>query len=436
MSLFVKNIGLTYLTEIFLSTLSFFTGILLARLLTVEDRGVMVLVTTLPITVMYLTNLGLPQANIYFIGRKGYAPKYIYGNALLVAAITGILVVLLLQPLKGLILGNLLKGLPEEYWVPLMVIIPLILITVNQSSIISAFQRFDLYNLIRVSSPVFMLIGLVIFLWIIHGTLPAALIVYFVATILTSGLGFLLTRQLVPIKLKFDLLLTIRSLRFGLKSFVETLFISLNYRLDVFLVAYFLDSQQVALYGVAVALAEVAWNLPNSIGAVLYPRLTNMPYEQVNIFTAKTCRTALALSFFLVLALSLFGWILLPLVYGPAYARAIPALLALLPGILCMSVYKVLTRDFTSRDQQQYTIIASAISLVIITGLDLLLIPHWKIFGAAIASTAGYSFATLLVCLFFVHESKLSFKEILFLQAEDITALKQNWRLTMKGIRG
>jgi len=90
--------------------------------------------------------------------------------------------------------------------------------------------------------------------------------------VLMAILSLVLTGREVPLILTFDRLLTKETFRFGLKSYLQNLVGSLNYRLDVYILAFFLTPKQVAFYGVATSLAEVAWYIPNSVGVVLFPR--------------------------------------------------------------------------------------------------------------------------------------------------------------------
>ena len=105
------------------------------------------------------------------------------------------------------------------------------------------------------------------------------------------------------------------------------------------------------------------------------------------------------------------GWLLLPLLYGPAYKASVAPLMILLPGVLAMSHYKVLTSNFTSRNRQQVSILAASVALALNFGLDWLLIRPWGVIGAAVASTTGYAAAGLILLVFFLRESGLAWQE-------------------------
>ena len=84
------------------------------------------------------------------------------------------------------------------------------------------------------------------------------------------------------------------------------------------------------------------------------------------------------------------------IVYGDQFAGASTALQILLPGIVALSVAKVLSAYVAGRGMPQYNTLVAFLSLAITVGLDLKLIPIWGINGAALASTASYICSTIL----------------------------------------
>ena len=431
--MFIRDVFYTFFSEILSVGANLLIGVVLARSLTVSERGVMVLVMTLPWTVFSLASFGVPQANIYLVGRKKRDAKVVLGNALVMAAILGLLSVIILNALKNAALRTVLRGLPQEYWRPLILLIPILLADGMMLSILRVRQRFDLFNLRRLGTPILMLTGFVMVLVLLKGGLTAAVGVYVATTVLMVILSLVLTGQEVPLTLTFDRALTKETFRFGLKSYVQNLVGSLNYRLDVYLLALFLAPEQVAFYGVATSLAEVAWYIPNSVGVVLFPRLSNAPIEQIHQITAKVCRNTLAVTVPIVGAMLAVSWLLVPLIYGPAYRATVPPLLVLLPGVLSMCLYKVLTRNFTSRNRQQVSIMASSVALTLNLSLDWKLIPRWGVVGAATASTLGYTAAGMVLLAFFLRESRLSWREALLPRRDELIG---HWQWVRSSLRG
>jgi O-antigen/teichoic acid export membrane protein len=107
-------------------------------------------------------------------------------------------------------------------------------------------------------------------------------------------------------------------------------------------------------------------------------------------------------------------------IYGAEYNNSVNSMLLILPGIIVMSLYKVLTRNFSSRNKQQVSIMAAGIALVVNIGLNLLWIPQFGIEGAALASTVSYILASTLLVIKVRMESDLTIREMLFVNRTDL----------------
>ena len=89
---FFRNVLGTFATEVLTVGLNMLLGILTARLLGPERRGILTLVMTLPLTLVRFADLGLSQANIYLIGRSKRPAKVILINSLVIALLSGLIV--------------------------------------------------------------------------------------------------------------------------------------------------------------------------------------------------------------------------------------------------------------------------------------------------------------------------------------------------------
>ena len=60
------------------------------------------------------------------------------------------------------------------------------------------------------------------------------------------------------------------SLIFGLKGHISNVLSFINYRIDIFIIAYFLDDIAVGIYSVAVLISERIWLVSQSVSSVLF----------------------------------------------------------------------------------------------------------------------------------------------------------------------
>jgi O-antigen/teichoic acid export membrane protein len=417
---FFRNVLGTFGTEVLTVGLNMLLGILTARLLGPERRGILTLVMTLPLTLVHFADLGVSQANIYLIGRRKRPAGAILINSLVIALSSGLVIAAVLWLLRDLVLDKLLSGLPAPYFAAILLLLPLLLLYTYWMAILRAWERFRLVNLLLLLMPVSLLICVTPALLIFRGqgsSLEWATAAYLGGSLLAIGVGLFVVGRQVRLQSTdavkpFDSRLARESLGYGLKSYFQNLMGHLAYRLDIYLVALFLDPRDVAFYSIAVSIAELAWYVPNSVGIVLFPKLSNEVEERIHPLTAEVCRHTFAITLLATVGVTIAGIIGIPLLYGAEYRPAIFPLLALGPGIVVMSLYKVLTRNFSSRNRQQVSVITALIGLALNVVLNVLLIPRLGTIGAALASSCAYVVMSVVLLVAFQRESQLTWRQI------------------------
>lgn len=214
--------------------------------------------------------------------------------------------------------------------------------------------------------------------------------------------------------------------KYSMKNYFGTIFQSFNYRLDMLLVAYFLNSSDVGLYTAAVSIAELVWYIPDSISYILFPYTSASSSKQANHFTPIVIRNALFLTLIAALVLFLIAPWILSLLFGGSFIGAIMPVRILLPGIIALGLWKVICNDMAGRGLPQYKSYSAGLSLFFTVLLDFVLIPRFGISGAAIASSLAYTIAAVSVVLWFLKISKVRVCDILFLSYPDIQYIKNS----------
>jgi O-antigen/teichoic acid export membrane protein len=111
--------------------------------------------------------------------------------------------------------------------------------------------------------------------------------------------------------------------------------------------------------------------------------------------------------------------------YGNRYAPAIPPMFMMLPGIIMISLYQILSRNFTSRNRQQVNIVAAGVALAVNATSNLILIPRFGIVGAALSTAISYSLAAGILLTVFVRESGRSVRHTVMVGAADLARYPQ-----------
>jgi len=130
-------------------------------------------------------------------------------------------------------------------------------------------------------------------------------------------------------------------------------------------------------------------------------------------------RSVFALTLFLAVLLGLFSYPLIIILFGSSYEGSVPALRLLLPGVVLLAVCKVLASDLGGRGLLVYNSLASLAGLLATILLDLVLIPRWGIYGAAVASSISYTLSTAVTLIVYTRVSRHSTRDVLVPRRED-----------------
>ena len=202
----------------------------------------------------------------------------------------------------------------------------------------------------------------------------------------------------------------------------------LNYRLDVFLVAAFSGARSVGLYALAVVLGQLLWIVSNSVATVLLPRVASSSPIEGARQAAQLTRITLLIGVAGAAALALIASPLINIVYGQAYAEAVPMLLALLPGVVAFIAVKVLSAYLIGVGRLRITVIVSLIGLIATLALDFTLIPRLGAVGAAIASSVSYSLSAIVTVGCAMKLAGLPAREFLLVRRADLMVVANGLR--------
>jgi len=200
-----------------------------------------------------------------------------------------------------------------------------------------------------------------------------------------------------------------------------------NYRLDVFIVNYFLSTTQVGVYAVGVAVSESLWQIPQAAATALFPRTARTLQEGAAAFTCQILRQVCLISVATAALLALVSPVAIPLFFGARFTSSVPVIWWILPGTVALALGKVAASDLAGRRKTYYTSIFGILSLVITALLDVLLIPRMGIAGAALASSLAYSLYGGLLLAALRHELQVSWRTILIPSRAEFLRYRQSF---------
>ncbi len=216
-----------------------------------------------------------------------------------------------------------------------------------------------------------------------------------------------------------DRLLFVRSIRFGLKAMLISLLLVLLFRVDVYLVRYFLGAAATGVYSIAIVLAEMLQKIPNVAGTVLFSKIVAQEGEERDRLTARVSRSIFVLTLIAAGGVALVGSWLIPWLFDPRYEGAYVPLLYMLPGVVAMASGSVINTNLWVQGYPPQAVIAPIAAVCTNVVLNLLLIPRFGLIGAGVATSVAYTLWAGLLFAYFSKKTSIAFRELVMIRISD-----------------
>jgi O-antigen/teichoic acid export membrane protein len=107
------------------------------------------------------------------------------------------------------------------------------------------------------------------------------------------------------------------------------------------------------------------------------------------------------------------------ILFGKDFFNSISVLNYLIPGVVLLTIFKVMNTDLAGRGKPWISLKAMIPALIVNVLLNLLFIPKYGADGAALSSTISYSVAAILFLHFYSKTVQIKIKEILKFKYSD-----------------
>lgn len=366
---------------------------LISRALGPAGRGLYAYPAALLGIMVALGHIGLEFAQVYLAG-QGRDLRRMWADATVVSVVLGALcaaglaIVIVIDPSAsgGLPLSWLAVpagltpvALMNLFWASLLQLDGRLVRAAQASWIGAALQAvavavlFSLHQL----SP----FRVLLLLWLMNGS--------------TWLLLLLACRRAGLVTLRIDPALLRQSVAFGVKAYAAQSTFYLIIRADQVLVPGYVGYRQLGLYSVAATVAQLLWLLTDPLAAALVP-------HQVRASPGEVHRLSFAMvwrSLWVSLVAAIGAWVLapfaVPIVYGPGFVGAVPALRLLLPGIVALAATKPLRALLLKQGRAVALSVLGFGALCLNVALNVVLLPRIGILGSSIASTICYALLAL-----------------------------------------
>ena len=232
-------------------------------------------------------------------------------------------------------------------------------------------------------------------------------------------------------RLRFDLSQIIQYIKFGILPMFTLILMTLNYRIDIFMLSdvFNIQNSEIGIYSVGVSLAEKIWLVPDAIKDILMSKLSNGSGASE---VAKVTRTSIAVSFFMLVLMVVFGKPVVLLLYGAEFEKAYEILIVMLVGVIGMVFYKMVYAFNVVQGRRIINLVYLGGAAVVNAIGNYFLIPIGGILAAAWASVISYLVCGGAFLIYFHRTASVKYSEMLILKKSDVAFLGDIFRRSKK----
>jgi O-antigen/teichoic acid export membrane protein len=230
--------------------------------------------------------------------------------------------------------------------------------------------------------------------------------------------------KITPVRFGFDPVVARKLSRLGFVYGLSIFAITLNYRLNIVMLQQLSDLKQVGLYTLGTTFAELIWQIPAALTAIVFSRSATA--EKDVEFTGKVlvlARIALAAGTLVAIGLAIAGPYFIPFLYGQQFAPSAIVLTTMLPGIVAFIIFKIFNVDLAGKGKPwaAMAVVAPCFLLNILAGF--LLIPSYGAIGAAMAASISYCAAAIGFVVLYSRVLKVPLADIVLFRRSDFELL-------------
>jgi O-antigen/teichoic acid export membrane protein len=397
-------------------------SILSARILGVENNGIIAAISVYPSIFMSMGSLGIRQAAAYYLGKGIYSETEVKQAIVQIWLLTSIISILMSF--------NLIFFLSDyvsiTYAVLAILPIPFVLFNIYNSGIFlgkNLIQEFSRISWIPSFIGLMLTIGLV---WIF----PLGIEGFFTAAIGGPAFVFLYFvlkgRFIQYLSIKVDAKIIMGLLRLGAVYAVSLLLINLNYKIDVVLLDVLSTSYETGIYSKGVSLTQVLWHIPMIFSTIIFSRSASSKnskeFSQKAVLLVKMIYPLLLIP---VILIGLFAEELSTFLFGSEFRPSGEVIRLLLPGIWVLIGFKILNMDLAGNGLPRIAIKAMSPALLVNIILNYFLIPSHGANGAAVASSISYALSTILIYFWYGKAREIHPRQLILTSKEDLILIRK-----------
>ena len=373
--------GLTLVTNLV-------SGIVTARALGPEGRGVTVALSAVSQLAGFLFAMGVAQSLSYFIARRPQdGPRLFTTWLLMLLPLTAIAIVVAELLLTTIFAVDGEQAIDAGRWF-LFTIVVVVGLELNFGLLLGA-HDFLFYNALRLAQPALAAASFVVLWWLDALTVVSSLIAATAGAALVLAVGMARAVGKVGVGAP-DLRLGLHTLWYGVRGQGVTLAANVNARLDLVMLPAFVAAAGVGLYSVATNVSLSVYQFASTFAGLVLPAAARDP-GRGPLKVIGALYITLAVAGVLALALARVARPLLGAVYGDDFRDAAEPLRLILPGAVLFAASSIVGAGLYAAGKPFTATLAQLAGMVItVAGLAIFL-RSGGITAAAIVSSASYA---------------------------------------------
>jgi O-antigen/teichoic acid export membrane protein len=417
MSSFISDVARVGISNVMMIALGLGTSITTARYIGPEGNGIIAALLVYPSLFMSIGSLGIRQSTTYFLG------KGIYSESQIKRAISQIW--MFTTAFSILISFILMRYFSKSGHNSLLVILALIpipfsLFNTYNSGIFLGKNDIKTFNKINWIPSLVIFLGTLVFVVGINLDVAGAMMAAIGGPLFIAVILLFKNKFIQDISLNFDWNIIKPMLSLGVVYAISLLIINLNYKVDIILLDNLSTSYEMGIYSKSSSITQYLWQIPMLFSTIVFARSALSKNDQMFSFkVAQLLRVSFVFILLASIVLVLFSELIITGMYGEAFRGSITVLNYLLPGVLILTIFKVMNVDLAGKGKPWVSMKAMVPALIINIIFNFLWIPKYGSNGAAMASTISYAFAGILFLYFYSKEVGISIKNILWYKKTD-----------------
>lgn len=417
MSSFLKDVTRVGASKFIVIVFGLSNSIITARYIGPEGNGIIAALMVYPSLFMSFGSLGIQQSTTYYLGRGVFTEEQIKVAITQIWSLTTVFSVI-----TSFFLIKYFSSSGDNLLLVIFALLPIPfnLFNTYNSGIFLGKNDIGTFNKINWIPTVVIFFSALVFIVLFKLNVAGALLAFVLGPLSMSFILLFKNKFLKAFSLKYDWRIIKSMLSLGVVYALALLVINLNYKVDVILLDKLSTSYELGLYSKGAGITEYLWHIPMLFSTIVFARSAVSKNEDG--FSHKVAQL-LRVSFILIGVASLVLFVLskfiIVILYGKEFLGSTSVMNYLLPGVLILTIYKVMNMDLAGRGKPWISMKAMVPALILNIILNYLFIPAYGANGAAISSTISYAIAGIMFLYFYSKETKIPIASILTYRKSD-----------------